>query len=131
MTDVDKTSAQKNPDKLYRETWLQKDRLDLRDLFPLLRGKDPTMSARKPLQDQHPHFTQIKAAIDSGELPGSRTQHGRAFLQTTILFCDALTFSMTVENDPGWKWFIDFLHEWRAERGDIPGAENPDSTPPI
>ena len=92
-------------------TYLARDALLIREIFVLMRGKNPARS-RLPSENQDPLFQAFKIAIDSGELPAKRFKNGEAFLNTIIYFDDLCTFVKTHKNDPTWTRLYEFAERW-------------------
>jgi len=102
--------------------WLKRDALELRQIYPLMRGDDPSV-APGPTHEQWPLHTAIKAEIDRGKLTAIRRRNGSAYLQTLVERVDAVAFVKARKDDPEWNppddtpdsiSFYKFCEKWAA-----------------
>ena len=103
--------------------YLVRDALEIREIFALMRGKNPTNSTG-PSADQGPLFWALKIAIDGGELPAGRLENGRASLHSYIGFKalgkfvkprkDDLVWSSEVPNTDLWRFYQRWDEAWKV-----------------
>ncbi|MDA1326330.1 MAG: hypothetical protein O3C34_16505, partial [Proteobacteria bacterium] len=87
------------PERFDPTTWLKRPSLELREFFPLMRGKSPSDSAL-PSKEQHLLHRALKAEIDAGTLPATRRKDDYAYLCSFIKCEDACHFAIAHQDDP-------------------------------
>ena len=94
--------AEPQPNAFDPTPWLRRPKLELVEIFALMRGKDPTDS-KGISRIQLPLLRALKIEIDGGELHAGRFEGGRVFLRSYIHCENLVGFVSPRKDDPVWS----------------------------